>query len=153
MKALSRSCIAAGLAGLALAACQPVQQVSDMPAAAAQPTHQTTATSSAAVPSAMRITTEQQFKEKVVGKKLTSKNGYSIAHEDGTLTGAFGKGGKDKLTGTWQWEEQYFCRTATVGKREFGYDCNVVEASGDMLTFTREKGKGKSTQWRIEPGS
>ena len=31
-------------------------------------------------------------------------SGYVIIHADGTVSGAFGKGGKDKLTGRWTWE-------------------------------------------------
>ena len=134
MKTLTHSYLAAGVVVLALAASHSAQQVS-----AADPDE--------------RITTEQEFGEKVVGKRLTNKAGYSIVQEDGTMTGAFGKGGKDKLTGPWTWENQYFCRTAKIGTKDFGHDCLVVEVSGDVVTFIRKKGKGKSTAWKIEPGS
>ena len=158
------SYLAVGLAVLALAACQQAPQVPEASSAAAQPTvggslaaaepaQQTTDASSAAVPDDPRITTEQEFREKVVGKRVTNKSGYAILQEDGTITGAFGKGGKDKVTGTWTWEGQYYCRTVKLGSNDPGYDCQVIEVSGDVLTSTRKKGKGKSSVWKIEPGS
>ena len=161
------SYLAVGLAVLALAACQQAPQVPEASSAAAQPTEQTpeassaaaepaqqtAETSSAAVPDEPRITTEQEFMEKVVGKRLTNKSGYSMIQDDGTMTGAFGKGDKDKLTGPWTWEDQYFCRTAKVGTKDFGHDCLTVEVSGDVVTFKRKKGKGKKTVWKIESGS
>ena len=147
------SYLAAGLAVLALAACQQVPQVPEASSAAAQPAQQTAEASSAAVPNETRITTEQEFREKVVGKRLTNKDGYVIVQEDGTMTGAFGKEGKHKLTGTWTWEGQHYCRTVKTGSKDYGRDCQVVEMSGDRFTFTRKKGKGKRSVWKIELGS
>ena len=124
--------IAAGLAVLALAAGQPVQEAS-----AADPNK--------------RIETEQEYREKVVGKKLVQENGYVMSHEDGTVSGEFGD---QSLSGTWTWEDKYFCRTVTLGTRDFGRDCQVVEVSGDSLTVIRNKGEGKrSPVYRIEPGT
>ena len=134
------------------AAAQPTEQTPEASSAAAEPAQQTAETSSAAVPDEPRITTEQEFREKVVGKRLTTKGGYVIVQEDGTLMGAFGKGGKDKLTGLWTWEDHY-CRTAKIGTKDFGHDCQTVEVSGDVVTFTRKKGKGKKSVWKIESGS
>lgn len=132
MKPIAHSYLVTGLAVLALAACHSIQQVS------------------AADPSA-RIATEQEFREKAVGKKLVYKKGYVIVHDDGSLTGTFGK---KKITGTWSWEDEYYCRTGKVGKKDFGHDCQVVEASGDSLVFITKKGKGKkSAPYQIEPES
>ena len=88
-----------------------------------------------------------------MGRKLTNKDGYVIVQDDGTMTGAFGKGGRHKLTGTWTWEGRHYCRTAKIGSKDYGHDCQVVEVSGDVFTSTRKKGKGKSSVWKIEPGS
>ena len=132
MKTTARSYFVVGLALFALAASHSIQQVS-------------------ATDSNARITTEQGFREKAVGKKLVQKHGYVIVHDDGTLTGAFGK---KKITGTWNWEDTYYCRTAKLGKKDFGHDCQVVEVSGDGLIFIRKKGKGKKSQpYQIEPDS
>ena len=147
------SYLAVSLAVLALAACQPMPEVPEASSTTAQPVQQTAEASSEAVPSESRVTTEQEFREKVVGKRLTNKDGYIVCQEDGTMTGAFGKGGKHKLTGTWTWEGEYYCRTLKVGSKDYGHDCQVIEVSGDVFTSTRKKGKGTSSVWKIEPGS
>lgn len=83
-------------------------------------------------------------------KKFTNKNGYAILHEDGTITGEFNN---EITTGTWAWEDGYYCRTVKVGSKDLGHDCQVVEVSGDMLTFKSKKGKGRKGSFRIEPES
>ena len=100
-----------------------------------------------ATPSTRRITTEREYRDLLVGKKITAKNGYVVSHEDGTLTGEFDK---KELTGTWSWEGEYFCRTAKLGKKDFGLDCQVVVVSEDKVTYTRKKGKGKKNTFRIQ---
>ena len=55
-------------------------------------------TSSAAAASKRRIATEQEFRDVVAGRKMTNEHGYAISHEDGSITGKFGK---SRLTGTW----------------------------------------------------
>ena len=47
------------------------------------------------------IETEQEFRDVVVERRLSSKHGYNMVHEDGTLSGEFG--GKE-MTGTWSWD-------------------------------------------------
>ena len=97
-----------------------------------------------------RITTEQEFRAKVVGRRITNKDGYVIIHEDGKLTGAFGKGGKHKLSGTWAWKGRHYCRTVKVGSKDYGRDCQVIEVSGTKFASTRKKGEGKRSVWKIE---
>lgn len=98
-----------------------------------------------------RIETEREFREKAVGKKLVYKKGEVTVHDDGTLTGIHA--GK-KLSGSWSWKDEYYCRTGKVGKKDIGHDCQVVEQSGNNLIFIRKKGKGKkSTPYQIEPES
>ena len=95
-----------------------------------------------------RITTEQEFREIAVGKKLVTKGGVVYQGEDGTLTGAFGS---RELTGKWTWEGEYYCRTVQVGDRDFGHDCQAVLVTEDGLVFHRNKGGGKkSTPYQVE---
>ena len=133
MRSSALSYLAAGLAALALAASHSIQ-----PALAADPNE--------------RITTEQGFKEKIVGRKLVQKHGYVIIHDDGKITGTLRS---KKLTGKWNWKEEYYCRTVRLGAKDLGYDCQVVEMSEDSsISFLRKKGKGKrSPSYRIEPAS
>ena len=46
-------------------------------------------------PGKRRITTEQEYRDEVVGKRLTAEYGYVVVHEDGTISG---KVGGKKLT-------------------------------------------------------
>ena len=93
------------------------------------------------------ITTEKEFREKVVGMKNTSERGYSIIHEDGSITGSFN--GRD-LTGNWTWEGEYFCRSVKLGDKELPDDCQIVTVSGDKVTFIRNRGEGKRSSSRME---
>lgn len=131
MKIPVRTFLAAGLAFLALAAWHSVQQVS-------------------AADSSVRITTEQEFRDQAIGKKLVIKGGHVIVHDDGTLSGEFKK---KRITGTWSWEDQYYCRTGKLGGKDFGHDCQVVEVSKGAMIFKGNKGKKKGASYRIEPAS
>ena len=122
--------------------------VSDAPAAMAQ---QAEETSAAAVPGKRRITTEQEFRDAVVGKKFGNKDGYFVMHEDETFTGKFGS---KKLTGEWTWKDEFYCRSGKLGSRKLKQDCQVLFLEGDTLTGNRKKGKGKKFTYRLqEPDS
>ena len=132
MKTPIHSFLAAGFAFVALVACHSVQQVS-------------------AADSSVRITSEQEFRGHVIGKKLVNKGGHVVVHEDGTLSGEFKK---KKITGTWSWEDQYYCRTGKLGGKDFGHDCQVVEVSGNTMIFKGNKGKRKKgASYQIESES
>ena len=109
-------------------------------------TRQVAEASSAAVSGKRRITTEQEFRDALVGRRAGDERGYFIVHEGGTLTGKFNN---RKLTGKWTWEEQFFCRTAKLGSQKLGRSCQVLSIEGDTLTATGKKGKGKKVTYRI----
>ena len=127
-----RLTLVSALTLLVLAACQLALQVPDV---------------SSAESSEGRITTEQEFRTKVVGKKNISKSGHSTIHKDGSITGNF----RDKeLTGTWTWEGEYFCRTVQLGDRDPHEDCQVIIVSGDEVSFIRKRGEGKTATFQME---
>lgn len=131
MKIPTHSYLAAGLAFFALAVCHSVQQAK-------------------AADSDGRITTEQQFRDVLVGKRTSNQHGYSVLHEDGSMSGDFR--GKE-LSGTWTWEEEYLCRGGKLGKKKLPWDCLVVIVSGDRMTVIGKKGEGKKRKYKIqEPG-
>ena len=109
--------------------------------------------SSARAQDGTRIMTEQELREKVVGRRISDPSGYVIIHADGTVSGAFGKGGKDKLTGRWTWEGEHYCRTIEVGGTDYGRDCQVLEVSGETLWSTTNEGKGERSSWKLEAAS
>ena len=95
-----------------------------------------------------RITAEQEFRAKAVGKKLVTKSGYVNVGKDGSLRGEFG--GRE-LTGKWYWEDGYYCRTVKLGDRDLGHDCQAVLVTEDGMVFHRGKGQGKkSSPYRAE---
>lgn len=65
---------------------------------------------------------------------------------DGTIRGnALGWG----VTGTWRWEDGYFCREMDWSGRAIPFDCQLVEAKGDRLRFTVDRGAGDSAVFRL----
>lgn len=134
MKSIAPASLAGGLAHLSLVTGLSIHQVS-------------------AADEKTRIGTEQEFREIAVDKELVYNNdkGALTVHGDGTITGTYrGK----KLTGTWSWEDGYYCRSVKPGKKDTGHDCQIVELSGNSLIFIRKKGTGKkSPPNRIEPES
>ena len=106
----------------------------------------------AKAPAKMRITTEKQSRELIVGKKLVMKYGHGMAHPDGTLTGTYRLKGnrKGELTGNWTWEGEYYCRSGMLGEDELPRDCQVVIVEGKNVTFIRGEGKGQKTTHTIE---
>lgn len=86
-----------------------------------------------------RITTENEFRQLVVGKKGVSEAGWFIVHADGKTSGKiFNK----KFAAAWVWNKKMYSRNAVLGKQQLGTDCQVVKISGDQVQFIREYGKG-----------
>jgi hypothetical protein len=67
---------------------------------------------------------------------------------EGQITGkALGWG----ISGTWRWEDGYFCRNMDWSGMEIPYNCQLVEAKGDTnLRFTVDKGVGDSASFRLQ---
>ena len=54
------------------------------------------------------------------------------------------------ITGTWQWQDGYFCREMDWSGMAIDYNCQLVEAEGaDRLRFTVDKGAGDSATFRL----
>ena len=92
------------------------------------------------------ITTEKEFRTKVVGKKLITDRGYALVQEDGSMAGKLG--GRE-LTGEWTWEDGYYCRSVALGDRQLPDDCQMVTIEGDEVTFYRKKGYGNGFVYQI----
>jgi hypothetical protein len=66
---------------------------------------------------------------------------------DGQIKGsALGWG----ITGTWSWQDGYFCREMDWSGMEIEYNCQLVEASGaERMRFTVDKGVGDSATFKL----
>ncbi|MCC5971631.1 MAG: hypothetical protein JJU15_16935 [Pararhodobacter sp.] len=90
-----------------------------------------------------RVTTEQQFRDRVVDRQIVTDEGNTYtSHADGRVTGTW-QG--HRMVGGWQWHQGFWCRNVRVGQgQETGTDCQVIELQGNQLRSTREQGRGTS---------
>jgi hypothetical protein len=55
-----------------------------------------------------------------------------------------------KITGSWQWQDGYFCREMDWSGMKIDYNCQLVEAQGsERLRFTVDRGAGDSATFRL----
>lgn len=87
-------------------------------------------------PAEKQITTEKEFRAKVVGKKLITERGAIKIHKDGNMTGTLGN---REVSGEWTWEEGYWCRSIALDDRQFPDDCQMVTILGDEIDLLSKK--------------
>lgn len=87
------------------------------------------------------IRSAASFNENVVDHLFGDADGQSIARSNGTIEGTFGE---RKLTGTWEWQDEYFCRQSQLGEIDLGADCLVIELTDTQMRLTLNKGNGPS---------
>lgn len=89
-----------------------------------------------------RIKSEADYVKHIVGNKYCNKTGCWTARKNGKMTGKFGS---DRFRANWAWRKGFSCRTGTLGGKDIGTDCQVVEVSGNQIRVTRQQGKGRKT--------
>lgn len=93
-----------------------------------------------------RISSEEDYRAKIVGKKLYYKDNYAISNADGTVEGTFAGGFK----GTWEWIDGHWCRVISGYEGIPVNDCQVFEIAGDQVRNTRDKGAGRTVVYTIK---
>ena len=94
-----------------------------------------------------RIDTKQAFLNTVAGKTLT-RSGISIqATPGGAITG---RGLGFEVSGSWSWQDGYFCREMSVAIRSWDMNCQAVYSDGTTVTFIADRGQGDRAQLRID---
>ncbi len=54
------------------------------------------------------------------------------------------------ITGTWTWEDGYFCREMDWGGYAIAYNCQLVEWDGNgRVRFTVDRGSGESAAFNL----
>lgn len=86
-----------------------------------------------------RITTKQEFLEKGADNYYGNTTGKSIATHYGVIKGIYSG---MQLSGTWDWQDEYFCRTSTLGTMDLGSDCIKIDVTDDKMRLIMNKGKG-----------
>lgn len=86
-----------------------------------------------------RVTDRSEFVSLVAGRQLTHLGVALTVGDNGRISGrAFGKA----VTGSWNWQDGYFCRTMTWGDEVLPHNCQTVRLEGSRLRFTSDQGAG-----------
>lgn len=105
----------------------------------------------AATPAAadfQEIRDRSEFLDLVQGRSLRlGLFGINIdVRPDGTIDGR--ASGWD-LTGTWSWQDGYFCREMDWSGTEIPYNCQLVEVAGNRMRFTVDRGAGDDAVFNL----
>lgn len=94
------------------------------------------------------ITDRAAFLQSMGGKNLSNRlYGVNLqVTEDG---GIVGTGAGWDITGTWSWQDSYFCREMSWGGDPIPYNCQLVEFDGQDMRFTTDQGAGDSASFRL----
>lgn len=95
-----------------------------------------------------RISERNAFIGTVGGKDLKiALYGLTLnVRDDGSITGR--AAGWD-ISGSWSWENGYFCRDMDWSGYPIEYNCQLVEVNGDRIRFTVDQGAGDDAVLRI----
>ena len=101
----------------------------------------------AALAQAERVTTEAAFLDAVAGRDLVRFGVRLTVAPDGGIAGrGFGR----RVTGTWRWDEGWFCRTLDWGSGGRGENCQLVAVTSDGIAFVADRGTGDRADFRLE---
>lgn len=97
-----------------------------------------------------QVSDKETFLSLVEGRELRNRL-YGVrlnVGSDGQIQGA--AIGWD-ITGTWSWQDGFFCREMNWGGDVIPYDCQLVEQlGGERLRFTVDRGAGDSASFRLQ---
>lgn len=95
-----------------------------------------------------RISTREDFVAAVQDRDLRiGLLGITLnVKPDGTITGdAMGW----PVTGTWEWQDGFFCREMDWSGTPIEFNCQLVEKRGESIRFTVDKGEGDSARFAL----
>lgn len=88
----------------------------------------------------VQVTSRSEFVRLVDGRTLSTLGVRLRVSPAGQITGsAWGR----QVSGTWRWQDGYFCREMTFGDKPIAADCQVVTREGDRLRFIAQRGEGQ----------
>lgn len=93
-----------------------------------------------------KITTRSDFMALVGGKTLTRPLVKLQVLPDGQIAGT---GAVWEVTGQWQWEGEYLCRSLEWGGDDLGYNCQEVKVDGENVRITSDRGAGQSADFSL----
>ncbi|MEM1350992.1 MAG: dihydrodipicolinate reductase [Pseudomonadota bacterium] len=93
-----------------------------------------------------KVSNQQEFIALVKGKQLRRPLIKLEVSEDGQISGY---GASWPVEGSWTWTDGYFCRDLFWDGDPLGYNCQKVEAKGNRIRFTSDKGAGETASFRL----
>ncbi|WP_292287124.1 dihydrodipicolinate reductase [Marivita sp.] len=93
-----------------------------------------------------RIESKSEFVQIVQGKTLSRPLVRLAVDQNGGITG---RGVTWDVTGSWSWQDGFFCRDLTWGGDDLGYDCQEVRANDSEVRFTSDQGAGDTADFRL----
>lgn len=95
------------------------------------------------------ITEKAAFVETIEGRELRIGL-YGLSLRLSKNGGIEGQAMGADITGSWTWQDGYFCRRMMWSTREIPYNCQLVEMRGNKLRFTTDKGAGASASFDLQ---
>ncbi|QFT58552.1 hypothetical protein FIU94_06890 [Sulfitobacter sp. THAF37] len=93
-----------------------------------------------------QITTRSDFLALVGGKTLTRPLVKIQVLPSGRIAGT---GAAWEVTGQWEWQGEYLCRSLEWGGDDLGYNCQEVKVDGTKVRITSDKGRGRSADFSL----
>ena len=94
----------------------------------------------------VQVREQSEFVDLISGKHLTRIGIKLAVSPEGRIKGsAFGMA----VTGSWQWNEGYFCRDLSYGSEELATNCQAVMVNGDTVRFISDQGAGEYADLRL----
>jgi hypothetical protein len=93
-----------------------------------------------------KVTSRSDFVSLVGGKTLTRPLVKLNIAPNGSITGS---GASWPVTGKWQWQGEYLCRSLVWGGDDLGYNCQEVRTNGTRVRITSDRGAGESADFRL----
>jgi hypothetical protein len=93
-----------------------------------------------------KVSSRDEFMTAVADKSLTRFGITVDVTPAGEIIGrAFGR----DVSGDWEWQDGFFCRSLFWGERDLGDNCQEVRINGDTLRFTSDQGAGEYADLRL----
>ena len=96
--------------------------------------------------SEITVSSRSDFEDLVINKRLERFLISLSVTKDGKIKGS---AAARRVTGDWDWIDEFFCRSMLWGAREIKYNCQKVTFDGRRLRFISDQGKGQSASFAL----
>ncbi len=94
------------------------------------------------------VTDQSEFLALIADRSLTNRL-YNLTLDVAPTGQIAGSAMGWDVTGTWSWQNGYFCREMAWGGDPIPYNCQLVEVAGSDMRFTTDQGAGDSASFRL----